>query len=52
MLSIIYYTAALTSLSDNVSYIAILFSEWRIELLFVTAVAVIVDNYLVLRSRV
>ena len=26
-----YCTASLTSLSDSVSYIAFLFSEWRIE---------------------
>ena len=28
---IIYCTAALTSLSDNVSYMIVLFSEWRIR---------------------
>ena len=28
---IVYYTSALTSLSDSVSYITFLFSEWRIE---------------------
>ena len=27
----IYYTSALTSLSDSVSYITFLFSEWRIN---------------------
>ena len=27
----VYYTAALTSLSDSVSYVTFLFSEWRMD---------------------